>query len=435
AAAMDALGPEHRFTTSVLSEAAPANGDLKGDVFLRGSGDPTILASDYADLAAQIRAQGVSEIKGDLVADDDYFDEVPLGRGWAWDDEPFYYSAVTSALTVAPDTDYDAGTVIVRSGPGATVGSPAAIGLVPQTGALDIDNRATTGPAGSDNTISIERQHASDRVLITGSVPLDDGTDQEWVTVADPTAYAVDVFRRALAAEGVRLKGRVVSEGTTPAGAVVLASHDSMSLTELLVPFMKLSNNMHAEALVKTMGTEATGVGSWGAGLSVVTDYMASQGVDVGDLRLSDGSGLSRFDIVSAEDVSDLLVGVRDEPWFDGWYTSLPVAGNPERFVGGTLRNRMRNTEAANNLRGKTGSLTSVTALSGYVTNADSRELTFSMVSNNYLNSPRSIEDALGVTLASWSESDGATTVSPRQLRQRTDYGPDGVECSWVKAC
>ena len=435
AAAMDALGPDHRFTTSVLAEQTPRNGTLKDDVFLRGSGDPTLLASDYAELASQLSDVGIDTIKGDVVADDNYFDEVPLGRGWAWDDEPFYYSAVTSALTVAPDTDYDAGTVIVSSGPGAAVGSPAQIGLVPQTGVLDIDNRATTGPAGSSNTISIERQHASDRVLVTGSVPLDDGTSQEWVTVADPTAYAVDVFRRALASEGIRLKGRVVAEGTTPAGADVLASHDSMTLTEMLIPFMKLSNNMHAEALVKTMGAAASGTGSWGSGLSVVTDYMASQGVDTGDLRISDGSGLSRFDIVSAEDVSDLLVGVRDEPWYDGWYTSLPVAGNPERFVGGTLRNRMRNTAAANNLRGKTGSLTSVTALSGYVTNADGRELTFSMISNNYLVSPRSIEDALGVTLASWSESDGATSVNPQQLRQRTDYGPEGVECSWVKAC
>jgi serine-type D-Ala-D-Ala carboxypeptidase/endopeptidase (penicillin-binding protein 4) len=439
AAAMETLGSDFRYTTEVLTDARTAGDSLKGDLYLRGSGDPTMLAEHYAHLAAQVKAAGITEIKGDVIADDNYFDEVPLGRGWAWDDEPYYYSAATSALTVAPNEDYDSGTVIVQSGPGAAVGEPARIGLVPQTGAVEIVNRATTAAAGSDNTISIERQHASDRVLVTGSVPLDDETSLEWVTVADPTTYAVDVFRRALEAEGIAVKGRTVPEGSTPEGSRVLASHESMTLAELLIPFMKLSNNMHAEALVKTMGAEAGGEGSWPAGLDVVERYLTGRGIDVDDLRISDGSGLSRFDIVSTDDISDMLVGVRDEPWFDGWYASLPVAGVPERFVGGTLRNRMRNTAASGNLRGKTGSLTSVTALSGYVTNADGRELTFSMVSNNYLTSPRSIEDALGVTLASWSEesdeSGDAATVSPRTLRQRTDYGPAGVECSWVKAC
>lgn len=438
AAAMDALGPDYRFSTTLLSTERPRNGRLRSDLFLRGSGDPTLLARDYSDLARQLRAAGVRTVTGDLVADDSYFDDVPLGRGWAWDDEPYYYSAVTSALTVAPDTDYDSGTVIVESGPGRRLGSPARVDLVPRTDVLKIVNRSTTGAAGSDDTLSIQRQHGKRRVLVTGSVPLGDETSQEWATVKYPTPYAADVLERKLGAQGIRVKGEVEPEGETPAGARTLAEHESMPLAEILVPFMKLSNNMHAEALVKAMGAEETGEpGSWSNGLEVVTGYMRSNGIDTDQLRLSDGSGLSRFDLVSADDISDLLVGVRDEPWFEAWYAALPVAGNPERFVGGTLRSRMVDTAAANNLRGKTGSLTSVTALSGYVTNADGRELTFSMVSNNYLDSPRSIEDALGVTLASWSEADQAGTapVSPRTLRLRTDYGPEGVECSWVKAC
>ena len=119
------------------------------------------------------------------------------------------------------------------------------------------------------------------------------------------------------------------------------------------------------------------------------------------------------MNLVRAQDLTDLLVAVRDEPWFDTWYDALPIAGNPDRFTGGTLRSRMRNTAAANNLHGKTGSQTGVTALSGYVTNADGRELVFSMISNNYLTSPRSLEDALGVILASWSESGDETARQP----------------------
>ena len=435
AAAMDALGPDYRFTTDVLADEPVRGGQLLSDLYLRGGGDPTLLAADYRDLARQLREAGVRRVDGDIVADDSFFDDTPLGTAWSWDDEPFYYSAVTSALTVAPDTDYDSGTVIVRTTPGA-VGSEPSIALQPATSAVEVVNRATTGPAGSGNRLSIERQHASNRVLVTGSIATDAAADTEWVTVPDPTAYAADVLARALAAEGIQHTGGV-REGTTPQGAGVLATHESMTVAELLTPFMKLSNNMHAEALVKTMGQEATGTGSWSAGLDVVRGYAKAMGVDTSTLRISDGSGLSRFDLLSADHLADLLVGVRSEPWFQAWYDALPVAGNPDRFTGGTLRSRMRDTAAANNLHGKTGSMTSVTALSGYVTNADGRELVFSMISNNYLLSPRSAEDALGVTLASWSEADGADapSVTSRSLRRTTDYGPAQIECSWAKAC
>lgn len=435
AAAMDALGPDYRFTTDLLAEAPVRGGKVRSDLFLRGGGDPTMLAEDYRDLAHQLRAAGVTQVQGDLVADDSFFDDVPLGTAWSWDDEPYYYSAVTSALTVAPDTDYDSGTTIVKTSP-TTVGSAPSVELQPRSDAVQVVNRATTGAAGSGNRLSVAREHASDRVIVSGTIAADAAPDTEWVTVPDPTTYAADVLERALDAEGISLGGGV-REGATPAGATVVATHDSMTLQQLLTPFMKLSNNMHGEALVKTMGQEASGTGSWAAGLAVVRAYAQSQGVDTSTLRISDGSGLSRFDLLSADHVTDLLVAVRSEPWFDAWYDALPIAGNPDRFTGGTLRSRMRNTAAADNLHGKTGSMTSVTALSGYVTNADGRELVFSMLSNNYLVSPRSQEDALGVTLAQWSEADGAETptVSSKSLRRSTDYGPAGIECSWAKAC
>ncbi|MGA9748949.1 MAG: D-alanyl-D-alanine carboxypeptidase/D-alanyl-D-alanine-endopeptidase, partial [Nocardioides sp.] len=375
AAAMDALGPDYRFTTDLLSDGRVRGGKLRSDLYLRGGGDPVMLQEDYAALAAQLRAAGVKRLSGDLVADDSFFDDVPLGVAWSWDDEPYYYSAVTSALTVAPDTDYDSGTVIVETAP-ASVGKAPVVTLQPRTDVVKVVNRATTGAAGSGNSLSVERQHATDRVVITGSIAADHTGDTEWVTVPDPTAYAADVLERALEAEGIRVSGDV-REGETSDGAAVLASHESMTLSELLTPFMKLSNNMHAEALVKTMGRLAGGTGSWPAGLDVVRAYAAARGVETSTVRMSDGSGLSRFDLLTTDSIADLLVAVRSEPWFQAWYDALPIAGNPDRFTGGTLRNRMRDSAATDNLHGKTGSLTSVTALSGYVTNADGRELVF----------------------------------------------------------
>ena len=114
-----------------------------------------------------------------------------------------------------------------------------------------------------------------------------------------------------------------------------------MTVGELMNPFLKLSNNMHAETLVKTMGVVAKANGSWSAGLGVVTDYAQSVGVDTDTIRLSDGSGLSRKVNVTAKSVTDLLIAAQKEPWFQQWYDALPIAGNPDRFVGGTLRSRM----------------------------------------------------------------------------------------------
>lgn len=432
AAAMDLLGPEFRFHTDALAAAPVLDGKLRGDLYLKGYGDPTALESDYQALAKQVAAAGIRRVDGDLVADDSYFDSVRLGPFWSWDDEPFYYSAQTSALTVAPNTDYDSGTVIVESTPGTSVGAPVQLRLVPETSAVQLVSTATTGAAGSANTLSIEREHGSNVVRVTGSVPLGAGTGQEWVTVWEPAGYAADVFRRALQSAGVEVRGRIRS-GATPDGTRRLGRDESMTVGELMTPFLKLSNNMHAEALVKTMGAVAAGNGSWSAGLVPVAGYLSSVGVDTGTLRLTDGSGLSRADNLTADAIADLLVAARAEPWFEQWYASLPIAGNPDRFVGGTLRSRMRGTPAENNVHAKTGSLTGVTALSGYVTDADGRKLVFSMMSNNYLSSPRTVEDAVAVTLASYTSAGTAAAVRPAQTRVS---GPEAeLECSWVKAC
>jgi D-alanyl-D-alanine carboxypeptidase/D-alanyl-D-alanine-endopeptidase (penicillin-binding protein 4) len=204
-----------------------------------------------------------------------------------------------------------------------------------------------------------------------------------------------------------------------------------MTVGELMTPFLKLSNNMHAETLVKAMGAVAEAEGSWPAGLGVVTDYAKSLGVDTSRIRLSDGSGLSRKVNVTADAITDVLIGAQQEPWWQQWYDALPIAGNSDRFVGGTLRSRMQNTPAANNLHGKTGSLTGVTSLSGYVTTADGRKLVFSMISNNYLDTPRPIEDAVGVTLASWSDENPPAAVPNNFRKAQTTT----CELEWDKAC
>ncbi|WP_084960046.1 D-alanyl-D-alanine carboxypeptidase/D-alanyl-D-alanine-endopeptidase [Thermoactinospora rubra] len=419
AAAAEVLGLDYRFQTSVLRAGRQTGSVVTGDLVLRGTGDPTMLAEDYDKLAAAVAAKGVKLVTGKLVADDTWFDSVRLGQDWAWDDESWYYAAQISALTASPDRDYDPGTVIVSV---SASDGKVKVGTTPETDYLKIVNKAT---AGSSTDVLIERQHGTNTVLITGTVA---EPYSEWITVDDPARYAASLFRSALAKHGVRVLGPTVS-GAAPEGAAELAEHESMPLSELLVPFMKLSNNMHAEILTKAMGRKVAGQGTWAAGLKVTGDFARGLGVQV--LNLRDGSGLSRRDGVTAASIAQLLLAVRGKPWYQAWYDSLPVAGNPDRFVGGTLRNRMRGTPAAGNVRAKTGSLTGVTSLSGYVTSAEGEPLVFSIMLNQYLSSsPKDIEDKIAVRLARFSRT--APDAAPAaELRTQQTY-PD-LECSWLK--
>ncbi|SBT55041.1 D-alanyl-D-alanine carboxypeptidase/D-alanyl-D-alanine endopeptidase [Micromonospora narathiwatensis] len=433
AAAMELLGPGHRFTTDVVSDGVRRGGLLSGNLYLRGGGDPTTLAEDYDRLAAQVATGGVRVVTGNLVADDTRYDRTRLGPDWTWDDESYYYAAQVSALTVAPDTDYDAGTVIVHAAPAARPGSPPAVTMTPPNGWLRVDNRAETVATGQ-TTLSFEREHGANTIVVTGQIAVGDEPTSEWMTVWEPTGYAADIFRSALRRHGVRVLGRTVLGEAAPHDAATVARHDSMPLAELMVPFLKLSNNGHAEVLTKELGRVLSGSGTWSAGLAAIGNYVGGAGVDTGTLRQRDGSGLSRRNLVPPAQFVSLLVAARAEPWFDTWYAALPLAGNAERFVGGTLRSRMRGTPAANNVHAKTGSLTGVSSLSGYVTDADGHLLAFSIVLNNYLTSSvKSLEDQIAIALASYTEKGATTTRLVGPTTTESPHVPDGLECSWVK--
>lgn len=455
AAALESLGEDYRFRTEVVSDAPRERNVLDGDLVLRGTGDPTMLAADYDRLAADVADSGIERIAGRLRVDDSSFDQVPLGTGWAWDDEPHHYAAPVSALTVAANTDYDAGSVTVRVRPAAE-GEPARVAAVPNTDALRLVNRTETAPAGSESTLGVQREHGSDKVVVTGNIPADAPLREELASVEDPSTHAAGVFTDALRRHGVRV-GEPIS-GRTPPGTRELASHDSMPLRELLVPFLKLSNNGHAEALVKAMGYAERGEGSWDAGLAVLRERLAELGVDAEQFRLVDGSGLSSMDTLTPHQLTTVLSNARQRPWFPAWHEALPVAGADDRLEGGTLRGRMIGTAAEGAVRAKTGSLTGASSLSGYVTSADGRELAFSVLLNDYVSAaPQDLEDAIAIRLAKYGGEGDRRAGAPGQshsgtAERRADEPSSGeparpghdpwnrvtdgsLECSWVKTC
>jgi D-alanyl-D-alanine carboxypeptidase/D-alanyl-D-alanine-endopeptidase (penicillin-binding protein 4) len=419
AAALDRLGPEYRFRTEVrlLGRLGPA-GTLAGDLILRGGGDPTLATRDLDALAAAVREAGVRRVRGRLRADDTRFDRTRLGEGWAWDDESYAYAAQVSALTL------DGNVATVRVLPGSRAGMPARVTVEPVPGYLRVRSVCVTAPAGSAPDVSVIRLRARNEVRVEGGIPLGSAPVLESVTVEEPALHAAAVWRELLARHGVRVEGETVLLGT-PGPARLAAEHDSAPLAELLAQMNKPSNNLIAETLLKELGTTVAMPGTSAAGLTVVRQTAAGLGLDLAALRPFDGSGLSRMDLVSAENLCRLLAAMAAQADRAAFIASLPVAA-----VDGTLRSRMAGTPAAGNLRAKTGTLSHVSALSGYVTTADGERLAFALLTNNDPGSsrradgPKAMEDAVGELLAVFRRSPGAASEIQRKQYDIVPFGP-----------
>ena len=404
AAALNILGSGYRWSTDIYAAPLQAGGVVSGRLYLKGRGDPTLLERDLTAMVSALRTRGVTRVTGDVVADASYFDDVRYSPYWSTSYASSYYAAQVSALTLAPDTDYDAGTVIVAATPGATTAIAPRITLTPASAAthVTIVNKVRTSAAGTSTSIAVSRRSGTNIVTVTGQVARGHAAVRKWVTVNDPALFAGRALRARLVAAGIRVDGAVV-RGTTPAGQVLLTRHSSMTLGQMLVPFLKLSNNSHAEAITKTLGARSTGKGTWPSGTAALRSYAARVGISTTGMRFVDGSGLARANRLTPQQLANLLDKVQRTSWWPTFRAALPVAGtDPVRWTGGTLAGRMRGTAAAGNLRAKNGNLTGVTSLAGYVTGADGRRYVFVVMSTFSGASPRPVEDRLGVLLAGW---------------------------------
>ncbi|AMB84410.1 penicillin-binding protein [Pseudomonas agarici] len=379
AAAMEVLGANYRFATSVLTTGTRQGGLLVGDLYLRGTGDPTMRQEDYQALAAELARQGITRVRGRLILDDTAFDRERLGLDWERADEQQYFSAQISALSVSPNDDFDAGSILVNVS-SAGVRQPPRVSFTPDNRYMTLINRATTGRAGP---LLVSRGYGGNLLRIDGALPKGARRVAQ-VSVWEPTGLVADLFRSALVREGIVVEGASVLGVATPAMARSLIEHQSPVLADLMAPLLKLSNNNMAEILLKSMGRKTANAGTATAGAAAVNGFLRRHGISPTGLQQVDGSGLSRSNQISAQTLGDLLLAVRTQPWFQAWYAALPVAGNPERMIGGTLRKRLRGTAAANNVHAKTGSLRGVSSLAGYVTDRDGRLLVFALLTNNY---------------------------------------------------
>lgn len=430
AAALDRLSPDYRFVTSVFAAVKPnGDGTVKGDLIIYGRGDPSLAArfnnGDYFrglnDLAGRIAAAGVKQVKGDLVGDESYFSGARYGSGWEWEDLQWWYGAEVSALTVN-DNALD---LFVKPAP--EVGKPAVITTGPPDPLLKISNRVTTAARGGRRDLTVERDLGQNTMTVSGRIAVDDKGYTAGVGIADPAQLFVYLLRDALVRKGVTVTGRsrtvdarsgasiVPKQGFAPmsggsggSAPVEIATLQSPPLSLIAAQTLKPSQNLYTELMLRTLGTvispessTATSGTSEGMGLEVVKSFLKDAGLNPNSLVLSDGSGLSRNDMITAAATLQLLTYMQRHRYASVFRDALPIAG-----VDGTLRNRFKGTPAENNLRAKTGSLSSAASLSGYVTTAAGENLVFSIMVNNF---PEGLEprvaciDPIAVLLASFA--------------------------------
>ncbi|MFC4078292.1 D-alanyl-D-alanine carboxypeptidase/D-alanyl-D-alanine endopeptidase [Salinithrix halophila] len=402
AAALHALGSDYRFHTQLFAAGSLQNGVLKGDLILRGKGDPTLATEDslrvqkgptLEQMARDLKERGLRRIEGNVRVDTSAFSDPVYGRGWAWDNESEYYQPQITALNL------NRGTVRFDYQPGDKEGDPVKLSMIPETAYVDVEKDVTTGPAGSKNTLKIERIRGTNHIRLTGSLPLDFKGDYTRVPVEEPHRYAGTVLKEALLREGIEVTSDdPPEEGWVSPRAKQLADYPSPPLGEVVQYLNKVSDNFYAEMILKTLGLEKRGTGTAAAGLKEVDAYLRGIGKQ-GAYRMEDGSGLTRYNVFSPQQLVSLLAVQKEEDHFDAFYHSLPVAGKD-----GTLRSRMKGTPAQDNLRGKTGSLTHVSSLSGYVRSKDGELLAYSIVMNGYTEkSERALQDKIAVVLAEFS--------------------------------
>jgi len=399
AAAALRLGWDYRFTTTLHLRGDRRDHVLDGDLVVIGGADPTIgrgpdpLAT-FREWARTLRATGLRRIDGALVGDPTKFGDAWLGDSWSWDDLTFGYAAPYSGLTFTENV------VRVRITPGAASGEPAAVTLSPMASGLELNASVTTSAKGTPAAFTVNRSLIAPVLDVTGSVPSGNAVVERTVAVAEPARYFLGALRAVLAEEGIEIRGATqvmsVDVAQLPSPSVV---HRSAPLADVAQRFMKVSQNLYGEVLLRVL-TTTEGHTTPADARTALHDTLATLGVTTAEVQGMDGSGLSRRDFLTARAVATLLQAMAQPPHRDAFRATLPIAGQD-----GTIGTRFRTSPCRGRLFAKTGTLAHARALSGYITSTSGEEYVFSVIANNFLAPARDIDgivdDALSLVCAS----------------------------------
>lgn len=412
AAALRMLGPEYHFVTGLYSSGKIESNALQGDLYIKGSGDPKLVTEQLWRMALQVRNLPLSRISGDIVADENFFDDSKRGdfrNGKAGIEA---YNAPLGALS------FNFNTVEVLVSPSKNAGEKPIVVVEPDVGYVRVDNRAKTLAFGKRGRLIVNRLPGKghDTITISGSVSKDRARSRYFVNITDPPLYTAMVFKDYLERAGVAVDGKV-RVGTTPSLAMKITDFSSEPLSLALRGLNKYSNNFLAEQILKTMGAHEEGApGSSKKGLAAIKKYLNSIGFENSEFRIFDGSGLSRRNEIS----TDLIIAVlkdMESDWrvFPEYMDSLAVMGTD-----GSVQDRLAKTKGSSKVRVKTGTLNFTSSLSGYAQSADGEHFVFSILMNDLKCSngkAKKIQDRIVKELLNFKREPGSAVSVASQSR------------------
>jgi serine-type D-Ala-D-Ala carboxypeptidase/endopeptidase (penicillin-binding protein 4) len=379
AVAAEAMGWDFRYETQLVATGPVVNGSLDGDLVIVGSGDPSVLgrpqAASLAPWIDALRARGITRVNGRVIGNDDAQEEPRPGFGWSWEDLGYTYGSIPGALNLAENT------VEVTVSPAHVEGLPAVVELPAHARDLPIVNLTRTASAGTAENVWPEWRAGMATLSLNGEIAMSDKPAVVSMSVGNPTAWFARVLRNEILAAGIDVTGPAVDGDESPINArrsTILYVHRSPSLAEMAKPLIKDSINLYAEAMLR-MATGPAGPRTADAGLDAVRARLQSWGIPQDGIQIVDGSGLSRRNVIAPETLMTILRRFYDASGASPFMQAQAIAGRD-----GTLRNRMKGTPAEGNAIGKTGSLSNVRTLAGYVTTANGEPLAFAIMANNF---------------------------------------------------
>src|SRR5271156_4907030 len=430
AAALALIGPDYKFRTTVETTGTlDRYGRLNGDWVLGGRGDPNLSGRELPyDLKTQrnddpIQAlealadalvqKGVKFIDGDIVADDSYFAFERYGEGWSQDDLMWGDGAPVSALTINDNV------LFVNILPADRPGERAFVNVKPFADYYHLDNRIITTPAGTGRKFFVNREPGSMVLTLWGNMPVDDNGTNEALAIDDPAEFAAALFRQLLEKRGIVIYGHQRTHHTDLAALstfsvtalapsrggsnnedplrplkadqpITLASYESKPLLQDVRVINKVSQNLHAEILLRLLGRERGNAGTIEGGLEVLRGFLTQAGISNDQYVFYDGSGLSRQNLVTPHAIVELLRYCSAQPWGADYKATFPVSG-----VDGSLSERFNTPRMQNRIVAKTGSLGGVKTLSGYATTEAGQTVVFSILSNNFNLPAKRVTDAI----------------------------------------
>ncbi|MGE5353766.1 MAG: D-alanyl-D-alanine carboxypeptidase/D-alanyl-D-alanine-endopeptidase [Acidobacteriota bacterium] len=377
AAGLCFLGPDYKFQTLLYHTGSITDSVCTGDLYLEGRGDPDFGLLDLDTLAGQIKRLGIKEIKGHVYADVSYMDSLFWGKGWMWDDDPSTDAPYLSPLNI------NSNTVTVNIAPGLPGNAPV-VSTIPWSSYFTIKNNSYT-IAGDSSTFKWDRDwlHRKNDIVLSGNLPVNAPLIASEINVYDPARYFLTLFKEKLETANILVLGSI-DTARVPKDARLIYTF-SRPYSEVIVNLNKTSDNLSAEMTLRAMAYKYFGKPATPEnGIKLVDSLVTLSGLNYKNYRIVDGSGVSHYNLISTELLLNVLKYIYNSrpELFGILYNSFPIAG-----VDGSLKNRMINTEAFNNVHAKTGTLSGISSLSGYVTAKDKHMLAFSAIIQNYVGS------------------------------------------------